>query len=39
MEQIRQEEGLSYDEIKSIFTHVYSSQKKLLAANQESEYR
>jgi transposase len=28
MEQIGREEGLSYDEIKSIFTHVHSSQKK-----------
>jgi len=27
-EQIGREEGLSYDEIKSIFTHVHSSQKK-----------
>jgi transposase len=26
--QIGREEGLSYDEIKSIFTHVHSSQKK-----------
>jgi transposase len=28
MEQIGREEGLSYDEIKSIFTHVHSSRKK-----------
>jgi transposase len=26
--QIGREEGLSYDEIKSIFTHVHYSQKK-----------
>ncbi|HEY9295646.1 MAG TPA: helix-turn-helix domain-containing protein [Phormidium sp.] len=28
LSQIGREEGLSYDEIKSIFTHVHSSQKK-----------
>ena len=28
MEQVGREEGLSYDEIKSIFTQVHSSQKK-----------
>jgi transposase len=28
--QIGREEGLSYEEIKSIFTHVHSSKKKLL---------
>jgi transposase len=33
MEQIGREEGLSYDEIKSIFTHVHSSQKKLLGVS------
>jgi transposase len=33
MEQIWREEGLSYDEIKSIFTHVHSSQKKLLGVS------
>jgi transposase len=32
MEQIVREEGLSYDEIKSIFTQVYSSQKKTVGS-------
>jgi hypothetical protein len=33
MEQIGREEGLSYDEIKGIFTHVNSGQKKLLGVS------
>jgi transposase len=33
MEPIGREEGLSYDEIKSIFTQVHSSQKKLLGVS------
>lgn len=34
MEQIGREEGLSYDEIKSIFDHVYQQRKKHLEAKQ-----
>jgi transposase len=33
MEQIGREEGLSYDEIKGIFTQVNSCQKKLLGVS------
>ncbi|MEG4235758.1 helix-turn-helix domain-containing protein [Microcoleus sp. Pol11C3] len=33
MEQIGREEGLSYDEIKGIFTHVNSCKKKLLGVS------
>jgi len=29
MEQIGREEGISYDEIKGIFEHVYSQKKKV----------
>jgi transposase len=32
MSQIGREEGLSYDEIKSIFTHVHSSQRKTVGS-------
>lgn len=32
MEQIGREEGLSYDEVKSIFSHVSSSQKKTVGS-------
>lgn len=34
MEQIGREEGLSYDEIKSIFDHVYQQRKKHLGTQQ-----
>ena len=34
MEQIGREEGLSYDEVKSMFDHVYQQRKKQLAAEQ-----
>lgn len=34
MEQIGREEGLSYDEIKSMFEHVYQQRKKQLGAEQ-----
>jgi hypothetical protein len=33
MEQIGREEGLSYDEIKGIFTHVNSGKKNLLGVS------
>jgi transposase len=39
MEQIGREEGLSYDEIKSIFDHVYSQRKKHLGAEQAVVHR
>jgi hypothetical protein len=32
MEQIGREEGLSYDEIKGIFTHVHSGKKKAVGS-------
>jgi transposase len=39
LEQIGREEGLSYDEIKSIFDHVYQQRKKHLAAEQTAVHR
>jgi len=38
MEQIGREEDLSYDEIKSIFDHVYQQKKKQLGAEQTTLY-
>jgi len=38
MEQIGREEELSYDEIKSIFDHVYQQKKKQLGAEQTAVY-
>jgi len=35
MEQSGREEGLSYDEVKSIFDHVHQQRKKHLGAEQK----
>ena len=39
MEQIGREEGLSYDEVKSIFDHVYQQKKNDLDVEQTTLYR
>lgn len=39
MEQIGREEGLSYDEVKSIFDHVYQWKKNEMGVEQTALYR
>ncbi|NJL40017.1 MAG: transposase family protein [Leptolyngbyaceae cyanobacterium SM1_4_3] len=38
IEQIGREEGLSYDEVKGIFDHVYQQRKKRVGANQTAQH-